>query len=294
MAIAGSAFGFALSNNFSPSLIRSSLASVSAKALYLVSPSTPSRQRSHLASVDCPFEYIGIVGFGQSNIANRVHREISIGDIPSAFMYNWIDGKCYPLVEPLVGTDGTGGSVLVDMALAIRSKGIVKPILIAPIAKGGSSVFEWYGHDLKLRLNHLLLQSKSKKLTFKYWIWQQGESDANPKNIKTNEMFYSKKIQSVNSAYSHALNAIFDRVVEYNANARFSVSLTSICNPKSTLHDEVRDAQESVINLRSDTSLSLDTDKLGNDYRARDKCHFDSRGSAVIGEKYAQFIIDNE
>jgi len=241
------------------------------------------------AAVECPDDYIGIVGFGQSNIANYVKRQALITDVNHAFMYNWTDGRCYPLSEPLTGADNIYGNVLTDVVINLRSRGVATPVLIAPIAHGATSVFEWYGGDYKLRLDYFLKQTTEQGLDFGFWLWQQGESDAVAQLYATlKRKYYSNAIMPIETAYADALNQIFDRVVDHYPNARFGVSLTSTCFVPGNLH--ILMGQRQLIESRQDTFLTIYTDKLGAEYRW-DGCHFDGRGAQVVGAAYADFVM---
>ena len=239
--------------------------------------------------VNCPTEYLGIVGFGQSNIANRIIRDEPIHPIENVYMWDWTNGKCYLFSEPLVGTDGVGGNLLTDVVMNLKLENIRKPILVAPMAKGGSSVFFWYKGKQKYRLDKFLQISKKSNLNFDYWLWLQGETDARPDlYLPFQNIAFNSEIGEINYFYSTALDEIFNKVKTQYPNAVFGVSLTSKCNNNGNYY--VRMGQKQVIEDRDDTFFTFDTDTLGSEYRS-DGCHFNESGSKVIASSFSNFIV---
>lgn len=240
--------------------------------------------------VQCPEKYIAIVSFGQSNFANRVLRKSKKPELTDAYMYDWVTRQCYLLSEPLVGTDGNVfGNVLYDMAENLLEEELGKPIIMAPLAKGGTSVFSWYNGKESSRLDEFLKSAKISNLELRYWLWMQGEADAVP------ERYVPEKLSAFGNArgevdyyYAQALDAIFSKIKSSFPNAKFGVSLTSQCSMLPNLF--IRKGQWQVIQQRDDTYLSIDTDALDNTYR-RDGCHYNERGAMFLGESYTQFIM---
>ena len=248
-------------------------------------------------AVDCPTEYIGVVGFGQSNIANRIKRISLYKNIDDAFMWDWTDGKCYVYSEPLIGTDGEErGNLLTDAVLYLKENNIQKPIIVAPMARGGSSVFFWYKGRQKYRLGKFLENALKANLKFDFWLWMQGETDAIPelyvphKNIAFNSQNEYFLRGEVNDFYAKALNGVFDKVKSDFSNAKFGVSLTSKCKNEGNVY--IRKGQEEVINAREDTFFSFDTDSLGDGFRS-DGCHFNEKGANIIGTAYGKFVLEH-
>lgn len=248
--------------------------------------------KSSVSSVECPNDYLGIVGFGQSNVSNRVVRSELVKSIPNVFMWDWTNGKCYSYSEPLVGTDGEIGNLLSDMVLNLRERGFTQNILIAPMARGGSSVFLWYKGRQKYRLDEFLHKSKQLKLDFDYWIWIQGETDAVPESyLPHKNIAFGNNSGDVDLFYGRALNAVFDKIKSVFPSAKFGVSITSKCNNSGNYY--VRLAQNNIIEKRLDTYLTMDTDTLGDDYRS-DGCHFNQSGAKLIGNSISEFVLRNE
>lgn len=249
--------------------------------------------KSSVPSVECPNVYLGIVGFGQSNIANRVVKGELVKSIPNVFMWDWTNGKCYPYSEPLVGTDGANrGNLLSDAVFNLKERGFTQTILIAPMAKGNSSVFFWYKGRQKYRLDEFLRKSKQVNLDFDYWIWIQGETDAMPElYLPHKNIAFGNNSGDVNSFYERALNGVFDKIKTVYPSAIFGVSITSKCNNSGNYY--VRLAQTNIIKERLDTYLTMDTDTLGDDYRS-DGCHFNQTGTKIIGDAISEFILLNE
>jgi hypothetical protein len=249
--------------------------------------------KSSVPSVECPNDYLGIVGFGQSNVSNLVVRSELVKSIPNVFMWDWTNGKCYSYSEPLVGTDGgNSGNLLSDTVLNLRERGFTQNILIAPMARDGSSVFFWYKGRQKYRLDEFLHKSKQLKLEFDYWIWIQGETDAIPElYLPHKNIAFGNNRGEINSFYERALNAVFDKITLVFPSAIFGVSITSKCNNSGNYY--VRLAQNNIIEERLDAYLTMDTDTLGDDYRS-DGCHFNQSGAKIIGNAISEFVLLNE
>ena len=260
---------------------------------YLLHREISTTFKTTLLPTKCPNEYLGVVGFGQSNISNRVVREKGlIKPLDNVYMWDWTNGKCYPYSEPLVGTDGENrGNVITDMVINIRASSKEQPILIAPMAMGGSSVFMWYGGFQKYRLDEFLKKADEAELNFKYWIWIQGETDSIPELYLPNKILaFGSDRAEMNQTYKDALNFIFDRIKHFQPSAVFGVSLTTVCNNSG--NNFIRKGQNEIINSREDSYLTLDTDNLDNTFRS-DGCHFNEKGSQVIGMSLADFVISH-
>lgn len=205
-------------------------------------------------------------------------------------MYDWVTRQCYLLSEPLVGTDGNiFGNVLYDMAENLLEKELDKPILIAPLVKGRTSVFSWYDGKVSYRLTEFLKSAEISNLELRYWPWMQGEADAVPERYVPEKLSaFGDTRGEIDYHYALALDAIFFKIKSSFPNAKFGVSLTSRCSMLPNLF--IRKGQWQVIQQRDDTYLSIDTDALDNTYR-QDGCHYNERGAMLLGELYAQFII---
>lgn len=289
----GAVFGLALAHQFEPKRIKHSLKSLNPEFPSLVlKREKASTYPATAAPVVCPQQYVGIVGFGQSNISNRIKRERLVAAVDDqAFMYDWTDGQCYHLREPLVGTDSVElGSVLTDLVIELRQSGLEGNILIAPLAKGGSSIFEWHKGPGRVRLTHFMTKATEQQLRFDFWFWQQGEHDAHVDAfVAMKQRYLPGRYGTVEGIYSDLLSMIFDDVKMHFPEAQFGVSLTSSCSVD--VNQNIIKAQQDVIRSRADSFLSTDTDALGAEYRW-DGCHFNEKGASAIGRDYAERVME--
>lgn len=241
--------------------------------------------------ISCPTEYKSIAIFGQSNSANRIPRKNGLRTIADGktYMYDWVNGICYNYAEPLVGTDGEGrGNILTTAIENYRKSQPNGNILVIAFGRGGSSVFSWSHGIESIRYKAVLDSVKSKNIRIDTAFWHQGESDAIleiyfPEKLKA----YGTEIGMRQDFYNKSLNAILDKLTNFNPNIKIGVAIASIC--KNNGSDEIREAQRMVISSRPNIYKSTDSDKLGSNMRY-DDCHFNELGEKYIAEDYYQFL----
>jgi hypothetical protein len=112
---------------------------------------------------------------GQSNSANC--GELSY--IPNENVYSFYKGKCYRATDPLLGSDGEGGSVWTVLGNKLIAAGLYDNILFIPIGVADSHVKRWApGGDLHYRIIDAIRYSKAANFPITHIFWHQGESDA--------------------------------------------------------------------------------------------------------------------
>lgn len=213
-----------------------------------------------------------LLTFGQSNSANAGRdRYIPAGAVAN---FNIHDGKCYVAQDPLLGPDGTGGSVWGVLADKLITSGEYDRVLIAPFGIGGSSVSQWQADGFL----HPILTRATKaindyNITPTHVLWHQGESDA---QTATPEAEYVEKFQFLQSV-----------LVDAGITAPIHVAVATHCEMLAVAQEEktefsegqtqVRTAQQKLATLPGMAS-GPDTDSIqGTAYR-HDNCHFNAQG----------------
>ena len=259
---------------------------------YFLSQEKNSTYKTAVNSVPCPTgNYLGVVTFGQSHMANFIPRKKLIKQIDrKTYMYDWTDRKCYPYSEPLVGTNGNdAGNLFSDVLFELRREGFQKDIIVAPLANSGSSVFLWWAGLKRKRLDFFLETTSKNQLKFDVWLWHQGAADAVPiEYVRNKNIAYGQKKGEIEEFYSSALTSIFNLVKQYNSEAKFGVSIASICHNNGS--ESIQKAQKMVINNNKEVFFSTNTDTLDNTYRWNG-CHFNEEGARKIAKDYASLLL---
>lgn len=127
--------------------------------------------------VQCPLagaQTMVLFTFGQSRAANNVESRYSAG--PNAFQL--FGGSCYPLSDPLLGTDSNDGSVWSRLADLILAAGTYNRVVIVPTAVSGSSVTHWApGGNLNSQLIGAVQSTITAGLPITHMAWDQGPAD---------------------------------------------------------------------------------------------------------------------
>jgi len=117
-----------------------------------------------------------LITFGQSNAGNSGTG--LFGAIPGVYNFNFLDGQCYKARDPLLGAGGNGGSAWMPLAKLLIERDLVKGVIIAPIAVGGSRVEDWApGGPLAGRIDRVVKSLGDAGLPVHALLWHQGESD---------------------------------------------------------------------------------------------------------------------
>jgi Carbohydrate esterase, sialic acid-specific acetylesterase len=113
---------------------------------------------------------------GQSNAANS--GETRYRTQHDVINYNWVDGKCYHAEDPLLGTDGDGGTIWTRLGDDLIESGSYKQVVLVDIAVSGTRIRMWAGGEGPTR-HAVETASALKRLgrRFTHVLWHQGESD---------------------------------------------------------------------------------------------------------------------
>ncbi len=202
-----------------------------------------------------------LVTFGQSNSANFGQTRYTAGRGVANF--NIHDGLCYVSEDPLLGADGSGGSVWGILGDSLVASGAFDKVLIAPFGIGGTSLKEWTaGGRLHPRVEHAAAQLHKVGITPTHVLWHQGENDA--------------RAGTSPNAYAEMFTELVDSLRDYGINAPVFVAVATICNDLGS--DAIRSAQRGLPDAIEGVYPGADTDTLSDMHDRHDFCHFSRTG----------------
>jgi hypothetical protein len=247
--------------------------------------------------VDCPVNFKAIGLFGQSNSANRIKRSggpKSIND-GKTFMWDWVTQRCYPYAEPLLGTDlgadSEGlGNIITRTILDLRRTDKQTNVIIVAFGRGGSSVFSWSHGIESIRFDEVIKRLRTARIDPVLFLWHQGESDA------IEEIYFPEKVSAYGMGigpkrkyYASALDVVMQKLHASFPSALVGIALATVCDNYGS--QEVREAQKAIISKYPWIQLSSDTDVLGHEYRADDRCHINELGEKHVAEDYLRLAF---
>jgi hypothetical protein len=216
--------------------------------------------------------------FGQSNATNFAEKRYT----PKHNVYNYYDGILYTAVDPLLGCDGSLGSVWSVLGDLIIEKGLYKNVVFIPVGIGNTSVEGWAETDLVGYLAKRLEQVKKDNITITHFLWHQGEKD---NIINTGKQTYKKRIEKL---LKNIRNQGFD--------APFFVSIDSY----APVHDrhplgldpEIQSAQIEFINETEGVFCGSNTDTLIHAIHRRDATHFTEYGNQLYAKQWLDALVN--
>jgi len=206
-----------------------------------------------------------IVTLGQSNAANyALTRYTPKHDVLNFDLY---DGSCYMARDPLLGASGTMGNFAGPLADLLIERGLYRRVIIASIAMGGSTVEQWADEGMfNRRILVLIRRLFDAGLTPTQILWHQGEADSGVGDSHGRQ--YRKNLTEVIATFR-----------SYGISAPFFVALATKCGAYPRPNgDNIRAGQVSAGNPLENVFLGPDTDTLGDEYRDKDRCHFNAAG----------------
>ena len=126
----------------------------------------------------CPHDGFLIVALGQSHAGNHLS---SYGDRRSGLAtYNFFDGRCYEIEDPVLGATGNKGSLWTDLAHRLAELYPQRPLVFVTAAVGSSAIGDWLDERSGYlgRAESELSRAKQIGLTPALFIWYQGDADA--------------------------------------------------------------------------------------------------------------------
>jgi hypothetical protein len=205
-----------------------------------------------------------IVVHGQSNAANYGSARHTSREAVDNF--DPASGKCFAAADPLLGTDGLGGSFATHLGDILIQAGRYDRVILVPIARGGASLAFLNDEGAELTTN-AIAKLKAAGLTPSHILFQQGERDA------------------------ALLHQLVKRFRAAGFDAPFYVSRSAKCDyagPKNTA--AVRAGQLAAVDAALNIRPGPDTDTIGNEGRVSDGCHMNEIGTIANAALWAAFI----
>jgi len=212
-----------------------------------------------LSVLDSKQRVMVAVVFGQSNSANT-------GETPKGAtgdVYNFYRGTLYRAEDPLLGAEGTGGSVWTRLGDQLIHRNLYDAVVFAALGVSDTEIARWQSSgDLHQSILDVIQDLKKHRLSITHLLWHQGESDA---LLKTDADTYKRMFLDM-------LASIRRQGVE----APIFVSIATRCG-KNRGEPSLQRAQSELINNAQMIYPGPNTDMLGLAYRM-DGCHFADEG----------------
>ena len=215
-----------------------------------------------------------ILTLGQSNAAN--FGEVRFAPRPAVDNFNPFDGRCYRARDPLLGTDGRGGSPWSRLGDLLVATGRVKRILIVPIAVGGSSIERWAPDgDLHPRIRRVKTMLDDAGVGVTHVLWHQGESDARATS---------------GQEYAERFGQLLASLREVGLDAPVYAAVATWCGGVRPKAEEIRAAQESLPRRFEGVFPGPDTDQLDRFSLRHEICHFSEEGLKAHAALWAESV----
>ena len=216
-----------------------------------------------------------IVVYGQSNAANYGTSRYAAREAVDNF--DPATGRCFAAVDPLLGTDGSGGNFATRLGDILIQAGRYNRVILVPIAVEGASLSA-LNNAYADRIENVIAKLKAAKLVPTHLLFQQGEKDA--------------MMATTPAQYVSQLHRIVARFRAAGFEAPFYLSQSTKCDladPKNSA--AVRAGQELAIDATLNIRRGPDTDMIGNDGRnPNDGCHMNETGTLANAALWGAFI----
>jgi hypothetical protein len=209
---------------------------------------------------------------GQSNSAN--YGELCYA--PNKNIYNFYKGKCYKAIDPLLGSDGVGGSVWTMLGDKLIDAGLYENVLFISIGVADSRIARWAPEgDLNHRIIDAINYSKAANFPITHIFWHQGESDARDGTTK--------------AEYKKSFMNMLDSIRQERVGAPIYVSITTRLRNK--ISNEIREAQAELIDPKNKIYPGPDTDYVDKLDDRHDGVHFSAIGENKVAKLWLRKII---
>jgi len=215
-----------------------------------------------------------IVVHGQSNAANFGSARHSAREAVDNF--DAATGKCFAAVDPLLGSDGIGGSFATRLGDILIQAGRYDRVILVPLARGGASL-SFLNNEGAVLITNGIPKLKAAGLTPTHILFQQGETDA----VST----------TTTEEYASLLHQLVKRFRAAGFDAPFYLSRSAKCDyvePNNIA--AVRAGQLSAVDEALNIRPGPDTDTIGNEGRSPDGCHMNEAGTLANAGLWAAFI----
>jgi hypothetical protein len=222
-----------------------------------------------VAPVPCPAGAIVLVTGGQSNAGNAFADPLV--PPPDSGAYMMLNGRCYPVRDPVLGATGDKGSLWTGLGPALAATS-GRPVIFINGAVGGSQLGDWVDARSGY-LRHLageVAAARRAGVVPARVIWIQGETDA---AVQLDPALYVGQMQ--------ALMAAFDATGALPADVPWIVFRSTRCKARANNGPAIDAAVTAWAAATPRVVLGPDASALGNAERW-DDCHFNGRGRDAL------------
>jgi hypothetical protein len=212
------------------------------------------------------------LAFGQSNAANFGENPRQAG----AGVWNFHQGKLYAAHDPLLGAGGDGGSVWTRLGDRLIAAKYYDAAVFLTLGVGNAALARWtVNGDLHPRLVEAIRDVQSLGLPITHVLWHQGEKDA--------------MLRTSKHAYKQMFMAMASSIRQHGVTAPIYVSVATRCY-KLRAQEEIRQAQQELVDVAKGIYAGPDTDTVGWGYRY-DGCHFSDEGLERCAELWLEKLV---
>jgi lysophospholipase L1-like esterase len=231
--------------------------------------STYFEQTAGRVAAPCPNDALIIVAIGQSNAANAIGTRTGRQETLDA--YNFFDGTCYRIEDPLIGTTGDAGSLWTNLAQRLTQRHAGLSVIVVSAAVKGASITDWLDRRSQYlpRLERQLAQLPA-HTTPALIIWLQGEAEA--------------RYGVASDTYAARLEALIshiDALPSIRGTSQWLIFQTARCYDNQALTAPILAAQKAVATRVPGRILGPNTDAFSDALRD-DGCHFNDQGRQAI------------
>lgn len=224
-----------------------------------------------------------LVGYGQSIASNNAPSTYTCKN--NVFNFDIANGLLYRARDPLIGADGTGGSVWSRLGDKVISEGYIENVIIIALGVNGSSIERWSEDgDLNEKLISSIKLAKDSGIEPIVLLWHQGSTDA--ENGMTKELY----IASFESMRATLRNADFHAPIFVSLHSGGgSIELDNV--QTQNRRKQIRDAQIQLLNY-PDIFPGVDTDsKIKSNLRLTDNLHFTNIGYDKFADLWIECLV---
>lgn len=213
---------------------------------------------------------------GQSNATNS--GDSLYKPVHSVINYDWMNGKCYRAEDPLLGTDGDGGTIWTRLGDELIEHAGFKQVVLVDVAASGTSVRVWAGENgPAARAVKAAKALQRFGLKFTHVLWHQGESD-----------WLMHKL-----VYMRLFKEMANYIRANGIDAPIFVATSTLC--KGRRAPQIREAQIELPMTMPNVFPGADADSVD---RIRDRqsdfCHFKASGLAQLATLWRKAIVHHQ
>jgi lysophospholipase L1-like esterase len=214
--------------------------------------------------------------FGQSQAANQV-QERFVGD---RGVFNYLRGRCYQAVDPLLGTGGDKGNVWTLVANALVEQKQFDAVVLVTIAIGGTSIAQWAPGG---RLNEHLMDAVTAiapVFPFTHVFIAQGETDF--LSGTPPEDYLRKFADLIASLRKRGIAVPIFVAIE----SGFCDAAATPAKPGNP----IAEAQKRIVATQEGVYFGADTDAVNAPSDRYDGCHLSGSGARKLAKLWTQAI----